>query len=115
MHIQLTNGALRQIKAAVRELGVEAGEMDTPISILPETTKPWRHRFDVKALAQEERMLQSAAYILCAYLTGMRDCEVQAMQRGCLSLKQVAKKRSTPPLLENCKIRELRQGGGRVR
>jgi hypothetical protein len=27
-----------------------------------------------------------AAYILCAYLTGMRDCEVQAMQRGCLSI-----------------------------
>jgi hypothetical protein len=70
----------------VRELGVEAGGMDTPISNLPETGKPWRHRFDVKALAQEERMLQSAAHILCAYLTGMRDCEVQAMQRGCLSL-----------------------------
>jgi integrase len=86
MHIQLTNGAPRQIRAAVRELGVEAGGMDTPISILPETGKPWRPRFDVKALAQEERMLQSAAYILCAYLTGMRDCEVQAMQRGCLSL-----------------------------
>lgn len=86
MHIQLTNGAPRQIKAAVRELGVEAGGMDTPISILPETGKPWRDRFDVNALAQEERMLQSAAYILCAYLTGMRDCEVQAMQRGCLSL-----------------------------
>jgi len=86
MHIQLTNGAPRQIRAAVRELGVEAGGMDTPISILSDTGKPWRPRFDVKALAQEERMLQSAAYILCAYLTGMRDCEVQAMQRGCLSL-----------------------------
>lgn len=86
MHIQLTNGAPRQIRAAVRELGVEPGGMDTSISILPETGKPWRPRFDIKALAQEERMLQSAAYILCAYLTGMRDCEVQAMQRGCLSL-----------------------------
>ena len=31
-------------------------------------------------------MLQSAAYVLCAYLSGMRDCEVQAMQRGCLSI-----------------------------
>ena len=86
MHIQLTDGAPRRIKAALRELGVETGGMDTPVSILPETGKPWRARFDVKALAQEERMLQSAAYILCAYLTGMRDCEVQAMQRGCLSL-----------------------------
>ncbi|MFX4593089.1 hypothetical protein ABTB06_20040, partial [Acinetobacter baumannii] len=33
-------------------------------------------------------MLQSAAYILCAYLTGMRDCEVQAMQRGCLAISR---------------------------
>ena len=31
-------------------------------------------------------MLQAACYIVCAYLTGMRDCEVQAMQRGCLSV-----------------------------
>lgn len=86
MHIQLTDGDPRQIRAAVLELGVETGGMDTPISILPETGKPWRPRFDAKTLATEERMLQSAAYILCAYLTGMRDCEVQAMQRGCLSL-----------------------------
>ncbi|WP_246798414.1 hypothetical protein [Rhizobium leguminosarum] len=86
MHIQLSSGAPDFIDAAVRELGVETGGMDTPISILPETGQPWRPRFDIKTLAQEERMLQSAAYILCAYLTGMRDCEVQAMQRGCLSI-----------------------------
>lgn len=86
MHVQLASGAPDLIDAALRELGVEAGGMDTPISILPGTGKPWRPRFDAKTLAAEERMLQSAAYILCAYLTGMRDCEVQAMQRGCLSL-----------------------------
>lgn len=86
MHIQLTGGAPRQIRTALLELGVETGGMETPISILPETGRPWRPRFDVKTVAQEERMLQSAAYILCAYLTGMRDCEVQAMQRGCRSL-----------------------------
>ena len=86
MHIQLSGDMSRQIRAAVSELGVEAGGMNTPISYLAESGKPWRSRFDIKALAQEERMLQSAAYIVCAYLTGMRDCEVQAMQRGCLSL-----------------------------
>lgn len=86
MHIQLAGGATREIRAAVIELGVEAGGMDTPIAILPETGKPWRPRFDARTLAEEERMLQSAAYIVCAYLTGMRDSEVQAMQRGCLSL-----------------------------
>src|SRR3546814_10660710 len=31
-------------------------------------------------------MLRAAAYVVCAYLTGMRDCEVQAMRRGCLSI-----------------------------
>src|SRR5208283_997784 len=46
----------------------------------------WRPRFDSKAVVHEERMLQAAAYVVCAYLTGMRDCEVQAMRRGCLSL-----------------------------
>ena len=86
MHIRLAGGAPREIRAAVLELGVETGGMDTPIAILPETGKPWRPRFDARTLAAEERMLQSAAYIVCAYLTGMRDCEVQAMQRGCLSL-----------------------------
>jgi hypothetical protein len=86
MHIQLTSGAPDVIDAAIRDLGVETGGMDTPISIMPETGQPWRPRFDIKTLAQEERMLQAAAYVLCAYLTGMRDCEVQAMQRGCLSI-----------------------------
>lgn len=76
MHIQLSNGAPDLIEAAIRELGVETGGMDTCISLLPEIDRPWRPRFDVKTLAQEERMLQSAAYILCAYLTDMRDCEV---------------------------------------
>ena len=31
-------------------------------------------------------MLQAAAYIVCAYLSGMRDSEIQAMKRGCLSV-----------------------------
>jgi hypothetical protein len=88
MHIQLASGAPDLIDAAIRELGVETGGMDTCISLLPETGRPWRPRFDVKTLAQEERMLQTAAYILCAYLTGMRDCEVQAMQRGCLAVSR---------------------------
>jgi len=66
MHIQLAGGAPREIRAAVLELGVETGGMDTLIAILPETGKPWRPRFDAKTLAAEERMLQSAAYIVCA-------------------------------------------------
>jgi hypothetical protein len=74
--------------------------MDTPISIDPETGRPWRERFDAKTLEHEERMLQAAAYIVCAYLTGMRDCEVQAMRRGCLSIA-----RSEDGLIERHRIR----------
>jgi len=78
------------IHDALRDLGPEAGGMDTPISALPETGQPWRSRFDAHTLAHEERQLQTAAYILCAYLTGMRDGEVQAMRPGCLLRSQSA-------------------------
>mgnify|MGYP004449798449 CR=1 FL=1 len=72
------------LMAAVDELGVEPGGMDTPISIDPDTGRPWRERFDAFELVREERHLQTAAYILCSYLTGMRDSEVQAMRPGCV-------------------------------
>ena len=85
-HLRLAKGVPELIAAAIDELGVEAGGMDTPISTDAETGRPWRPRFDVKTVVLEERMLQAAAYVVCAYLTGMRDCEVQAMRSGCLSL-----------------------------
>ncbi|MGE3993316.1 hypothetical protein [Pseudorhodoplanes sp.] len=87
---------------AVKELGVEQGGMDTPISIDPESGKPWRSRFDAFAVAHEERQLQTAAYVLCAYLTGMRDSEVQAMQPGCLQ-----RKRSADGMIERLTIRSV--------
>jgi len=99
-HLMLTGGESKLIEAAATELGVEVGGMDTPISIDPESGRPWRARFDAKTLAHEERMLQAAAYIVCAYLTGMRDCEVQAMRRGCLSIV-----RSEDGLIERHRIR----------
>ena len=99
-HLMLTSGEPRLIEAAATELGVEVGGMDTPISTDLESDRPWRARFDAKTLAHEERMLQAAAYIVCAYLTGMRDCEVQAMRRGCLSIA-----RSEDGLIERHRIR----------
>lgn len=86
MHLTLAGGASDLIDAAIADMGVEPGGMDTPISIDPDRGLPWRPRFDAKSLILEERMLQAAAYVVCAYLTGMRDCEVQAMRRGCLTL-----------------------------
>src|ERR1019366_5145394 len=53
-HLQLATGAPDLIAAAINELGVEVGGMDTPIST--ETGRPWRPRFDAKTLLHEERM-----------------------------------------------------------
>lgn len=94
------------VTAAVNEIGVEVGGMDTPISGDPDTGQPWRPRFDVRALVQEERMLQAACYIVCAYLTGMRDCEVQAMRVGCLSLT-----RSEDGVIERYRVRSITYKG----
>ena len=87
---------------AVKDLGVEHGGMDTPIAIDPDSGQPWRTRFDAFALAHEERQLQTAAYILCAYLTGMRDSEVQSMQPGCLQ-----RNRSADGVVERLTIRSI--------
>ncbi|MER8785510.1 hypothetical protein NKI72_20815 [Mesorhizobium sp. M0437] len=78
------------IDEAAAELGIEVGGVDTPISSDPDTGLLWRERFDGLSLAREERMLQGVCYVVCAYLTGMRDSEVQAMQpvacRRCAAL-----------------------------
>src|SRR5258708_37223808 len=75
----------RLIDQAAAELGTEIGGLDTPISIDPDTGLPWRQRFDGLSLARGERLLQGACYVICAYLTGMRDSEGQALQPGFVS------------------------------
>ena len=85
-HALLRRATKQLILDAIGTIGTEVGGMDTAITTDPETGKPWRPRFDAKAVLFEERMLQAACYIVCAYLTGMRDCEVQAMRKGCLDV-----------------------------
>src|SRR5580700_993197 len=99
-HVLLTRQRQEIIEETIAAIGTETGGMDTPISINPDTGKPWRHRFDPKTVLLEERMLQAACYIVCAYLTGMRDCEVQAMGTGCLEVK-----RSEDGLIERFQVR----------
>jgi integrase len=99
-HVLLTRQRQEIIEETIAAIGTETGGMDTPISIDPDTGKPWRHRFDPKTVLLEERMLQAACYIVCAYLTGMRDCEVQAMRTGCLEVK-----RSEDGIIERFQVR----------
>ncbi|MDE2353328.1 MAG: hypothetical protein KGL66_15685 [Alphaproteobacteria bacterium] len=84
---------------AFKRLGPEIGGMDTPISRDPETGEPWRERFDKSTLQKEEKMLQAACFIVCAYFTGMRDSEVQAMKTGCYVVS-----RSADGIIERHKI-----------
>lgn len=101
-----STGAPDLVAAAIDAIGIETGGMDTPISVDPDTGRPWRPRFDAKTLRHEERMLQTACYVLCAYLTGMRDCEVQAMRAGCLSLS-----RSPDGIIERHRVRSVAYKG----
>lgn len=100
--IYQTGKIMTQLSSALKELGRERGGMDTPITIDPDTGGPWRGRFDVVSLGKEEKHLQTAAYILCAYLTGMRDSEVQAMAPGCLR-----RSRSADGLIERLLVQSL--------
>jgi integrase len=99
-HLLLRKATKQLVVDAAAVLGTETGGMDTPITVDPDTGKPWRPRFDARALLLEERMLQAACYIVCAYLTGMRDCEVQAMRTGCLDVK-----RSEDGIIERYQVR----------
>ncbi|MCA1702442.1 MAG: integrase, partial [Actinobacteria bacterium] len=72
----------RALAYALDELGLEDGGMDTTISTLADG-QPLRPRFSPDALVVERRMLLAACYVVVAYLSGMRDGEVQALRRGC--------------------------------
>jgi len=89
-----------RLDRAFTRLGGESGGMDSKVSLDPDTGRPWRDRFDQDSIAREERMLQAAAYVVCAYLTGMRDSELQAMRVGCCTTG-----RSTDGLVERHRIR----------
>jgi integrase len=92
----------RRLERAIERLGGEIGGMDSTIAVDPDTGLPWRERFDERSIAEEERMLQAAAYVICAYLTGMRDSELQAMRVGCWSLG-----RSADGIIERHRIKSI--------
>ena len=71
------------LRAAHAELGGEPGGMGTPVSPNPETGLPWRGRFSPASLAYETRMLQTAAFLVTTFLSGMRVDEVLALRPGC--------------------------------
>lgn len=91
-----------RLERALSLLGPEVGGMESKVTIDPDTGRPWRELFDQDSIAREERMLQAAAYVVCAYLTGMRDSELQAMRVGCCTTG-----RSADGLIERLRIRSM--------
>ena len=46
---------------------------------------PWLAEFDYHRMPELGRLLQTACYVVVAYLSGMRDSEVKHLQRGCVN------------------------------
>lgn len=50
------------------------------------STGPWRNGLDPRSLTIELTALRAAAYVFIAAISGMRDSEIQDLQRGCLTV-----------------------------
>jgi hypothetical protein len=73
----------RMLADAGAELGYEAGGLDTPLSIWPDSGRSWRPGLDPFSLNREITHLRAACWIVIAYLSGMRDKEVRELRRDC--------------------------------
>lgn len=75
--------------AAAARTGIDTGTyLDTPPTFRLDGA-PWMERFAYSTRGNDSlgtltRMLQTACYILIAYLTGMRDSEIKHLTRGCV-------------------------------
>ena len=78
------------LERAAAELGLEPGGMDTPVTPDPATGRPWRGRFGPNVVAAEAERLRAACYVVCAYLSGMRDGELMEVRRGAHSVERSA-------------------------
>jgi hypothetical protein len=77
---------VQQIQQAAEDLGIDDRNYLRAEVRGRVEGKPWLEKIpygDVELLA---RLLQTACYIVVAYLSGMRDSEVKHLQRGCLTM-----------------------------
>ncbi|WP_405794273.1 hypothetical protein [Streptomyces sp. NBC_01506] len=75
------------IKDAAADLGIDDRTylFTTRFTAL-EDGRPWLDRIAYDDIERTYRLLQSACYIVIAYLSGMRDSEVKHLRRGCLKV-----------------------------
>ncbi|MEW2265801.1 hypothetical protein ACGF5T_24285 [Streptomyces sp. NPDC047853] len=76
----------KMIREAAAELGIaDATYLRVPVRGLLDG-KPWRGPIEYTEVDPLTRMLQTACYIVIAFLSGMRDGEVKHIKRGCVSV-----------------------------
>lgn len=76
----------KMISDVVGELGIaDATYLRAPVRGLLDD-KPWRGPIEYTEVEPLTRMLQTACYIVIAFLSGMRDSEVKHLKRGCVSV-----------------------------
>ncbi|WP_319054772.1 hypothetical protein [Streptomyces europaeiscabiei] len=74
------------IEKALDELGLDdATYLHTPIRTELDG-RPWVGAIGYNTIEMHVRLLQTAAYIVIAFLSGMRDSEVKHMKRGCVNV-----------------------------
>lgn len=81
------NGAAAKalIQAALDDCGLAADTfLRTPVTGLLDG-RVWKEQLSYFGIEQDVRFLRAAAYIVIAYLSGMRDAEVKHLRRGCLT------------------------------
>jgi integrase len=78
-----TNSRGKLLAEALKELGLDDGSADGLLPRKGYALRGW-------LLEEEERSLIAACYIVIAYLSGMRDSEVQSLRRGCLRVRRSA-------------------------
>jgi len=74
------------IDVMVKDHGYCTRFLQPPVAALPGSAAVWHLPFTVKEMKAECEYLSLACYIVCAYLSGMRDSEVRALQRDCLEM-----------------------------
>ena len=73
-------------RAAVRKSGLELHCLPPPHQASASRERAIVRCSTVVGLTNESRHLTAAAYVICAYLSGMRDSEVQDLRRGCVEV-----------------------------
>jgi hypothetical protein len=84
----VTTGTLKgkptdRLVALAAELGYEDGTLLDTVPTIWLDNAPWVASFDYRSVPKQTRLLQTACYIVVAYLSGMRDSEIKDMRVGC--------------------------------